>query len=243
VATALVAQAALLRDRGRTSAAETMEREALAILRSNFAPNSQQVLSAMNNLGLSLAEKGDLAGAESTFREVLAGWRSRGEERPGVGVALENLGDVLVDQRKYDEAETVIREGLAVMQRLLAKEDWRVALRLAQLADLLSETGRSRDGEPLAREAVRIMRANFPPGHPVTAAAESVLGGCLAGQGRYAEAEPLLARSAHALGGMKDRAARRARQRLARMHELQGRTRHAASPPSPRGAPPVAEGP
>jgi serine/threonine protein kinase/tetratricopeptide (TPR) repeat protein len=230
VATSLSALAGLLRDRGDVEAGEAMEREALAIMRKNFAPNSPQVLSVQNNIGLTLAQKGDLAGAESTFRQVLGGWRSRGEQRPGIGVALENLGDVLFDERKFAEAESVMREGLELMQRLLGKEDWRVAIHLTQLADLLLETERSRDGEASAREAVRILRAHFAGDHPLTAAAQSVLGAALAGQGRYAEAEPLLVQSEKFLGTWHDRAARRAQERLARLYTAWGKPGETLSP-------------
>ena len=52
--------------------------------------------------------------------------------------------------------------------------------------------GRFEDGERDARESLEIRRKYLAEGKPQTASARSVLGGCLLGQGRFAEAEPLL---------------------------------------------------
>lgn len=59
---------------------------------------------------------------------------------------------------------------------------------------MLAAAGKGREAEPLAREALAFFRASAAGGWR-SADAESVLGGCLAFQGRFREAEPLLLES------------------------------------------------
>ena len=62
---------------------------------------------------------------------------------------------------------------------------------MRNLASVLLDQGRAAHAEPLAREALAIFSQETPSSWRVADAA-SVLGGCLAAQGRFAEAEPML---------------------------------------------------
>ena len=70
-----------------------------------------------------------------------------------------------------------------------------VGYTLYKLPDLLNAQGRHARAEALAREALSILREKLPPRHWRTAFTEGILGAALAGQGRFAEAEPLLVAS------------------------------------------------
>ena len=66
---------------------------------------------------------------------------------------------------------------------------------LIGLGKVLTATGKPNEAEPFLREALDGYRKKMPAGHWSSAEAESVLGACLAAQGRFLDAEPLLLQS------------------------------------------------
>ncbi|TDJ70601.1 MAG: tetratricopeptide repeat protein [Planctomycetota bacterium] len=93
--------------------------------------------------------------------------------------------------------EAIFRESLAMQagHSFQPANEWHFST-LWWLAYICEQDGRIQEGERLALEAVSVARA-FDGGDGWTSAdAASLLGACLIGQGRYAEAEPLLVSSA-----------------------------------------------
>jgi len=122
----------------------------------------------------------------------------------------------LRDRGNATAAEPLLREALAVANAIPeVRRSPQRAIYLRNYAALLLDTGRPAAAEPLIREALSIFQE---VGSDLRIAdAESVLGGCLAAQGRIAEGEPLLRGSWEALKEMGDEGARyreQARQRL-----------------------------
>ena len=72
-----------------------------------------QTLVSMNNLGLLLEQRGNLAGAEALWREALQGRREvLGESHPNTVASREGLAAFLEEQGRPDEAQAV-RDGTA----------------------------------------------------------------------------------------------------------------------------------
>jgi hypothetical protein len=106
-----------------------------------------------------------------------------------------------------------------------------MATTLVVLADVLTKTGKSSEAEELAREGLTIRVTALGRSHWLTAEAQSVLGGCLAGQGRYGEAGPMLVDSLPAIRtdcGEEHERTVSAIQRIIDFYELQGNTESAA---------------
>jgi eukaryotic-like serine/threonine-protein kinase len=118
-----------------------------------------------------LAETYTLAGehakAETLFRELLA------EARKGPDTARRNaaswqarLGLNLLQQKKLDEAETLVRDALAVRQEK-EPDDWRTFNTLSILGGILLERKKYAEAEPLLRqghEGMRQRRDKMPKG-------------------------------------------------------------------------------
>src|SRR5262249_52899030 len=67
-----------------------------------------------------------------------------------------------------------------------------LARTLGDLGYWLTIDSRAEEAEPLLRECVAIREKVLPTDHWQVLSARSLLGGCLAAQGKFAEAEPLL---------------------------------------------------
>jgi hypothetical protein len=69
--------------------------------------------------------------------------------------ALVEFGRCLVDAGQTVEAEAILREGLAVCERHLAAEDWRVAETRGLLGACLTKRQQFAEAEPLLLESYR----------------------------------------------------------------------------------------
>jgi hypothetical protein len=104
----------------------------------------------------------------------------------------------------------------------------------ADLALAYVSQGKFADSEPLAREAVEMDRKKVPDDWQ-RFRAESLLGASLAGQKKYAEAEPLLLEGYQGMAARKDRMAMldryhmdRARGWIVELYEVWGKPEKAA---------------
>jgi tetratricopeptide (TPR) repeat protein len=217
---------------GRLDEAEARYRETLALRRKVLGDDHPEVATTLSNLGSLLEEQGDAAGAEAVYRDVLARRRKIYDPRhPVLAMSLSNLGFALQAQGRHREAEPLYREALSIADERLGPMHRNRAVYLGNLASALLEQKRAAEAEPLAREALEIFRTTSP-GVWRVADAESVLGGCLARLGRFAEAEPMLLGSYAVLArepeGSGARAAPAALERIVVLYKAWGRPDKAA---------------
>ena len=86
----------------------------------------------------------------------------------------------------------LLEEVLRIQRRELPANHPDTAETSGQLVGVLTRLGRPEEAEARQREAVDLLRDTYPEGNFHVALAESMLGGNLTAQGRYAEAEELL---------------------------------------------------
>jgi tetratricopeptide (TPR) repeat protein len=107
-----------------------------------------------------------------------------GDEHPDVARDLNNLAALLRAQGKYDEAEPLYRQSLAIKRKVcaihfaassrdhsckvLGEEHPSVATSLNNLAGLLKNTGRSKEAYLYGRQALAIETRALGPNHPTT---------------------------------------------------------------------------
>ena len=105
--------------------------------------------------------------------------------------ALNNLGYVLLHQDNLAEAETILRETVAMKGRLPANEPAERSLSLNNLAKVFQLEGKLTEAETTYREALARQRKRHGDDHLEVADALNNLGYVLAQQHKLAEARPL----------------------------------------------------
>ncbi len=119
-----------------------------------YGADQPQVASSADLLASLHRDKGDFDKAEPLFRKVLS-IRRKSHDRPLLANALANLGECLYQQEKDKEAETLMREGLA----LDASRQSEVGASLRNyLALLLERRGEFTEARTLLSEALEIER-------------------------------------------------------------------------------------
>jgi tetratricopeptide (TPR) repeat protein len=137
----------------------------------------------------------------------------------------------LVEKGEAAQAVDAVREALKIQRQHASDDDVVVSTRVV-LGWALTENGQAREAEPHLRDGLQSRRDRLPAGSQLTANIESLLGGCLAAQGRYDEAEPLLLHAHADLRAARDTPPsrlRRARERLVRLYEAWGKSDKAAA--------------
>ena len=107
---------------------------------------------------------------------------------------------------KYAQAEIYAAQALAGQRHALGSEDPQTMSSAADLALADLSQGKFDKAEPLSREALEFNRKAQPDDWQ-RFRAESLLGASLAGEKKYAEAEPLLLEGYEGMAARKDRIA------------------------------------
>jgi tetratricopeptide (TPR) repeat protein len=120
-----------------------------------------------NNLGLTLLQLGDYAGAAPLLRQAIGAIEvAKGKNDPDVAFALNNIGALFVMTRDLDSAETAFRGGLTIREASLGPRDVRTANSLNNVASVLLLKGDDAGAEPLLARAQAIFEQAPPVGPP-----------------------------------------------------------------------------
>ncbi len=105
--------------------------------------------------------------------------------------SLNYLAELYYYQGRYEEAEPLYKEAVALDREILPANHPDLATDLNSLALLYKSQGRYEEAEPLYKEVVAIAREALPAMHPDLAVHLNNLAAWYYSQGRYEEAEPL----------------------------------------------------
>jgi len=151
---------------GRTEDAIRLHEENLDLMRSRLRPDHPLTLLSAKNLAVAYEAASRLADAERLYYDVIA--RRRKLEKPdGTVLAgdLAQLGDVLLKQAKWWDAEPLLRECLAIREKVLP-DVWSRFNTMSHLGGALLGQGRYEEAEPLViggYEGMRARDAKIPP--------------------------------------------------------------------------------
>ena len=184
--------AMLLQATNRPGEAEDAFRRVLEGRRRKLGPDN--LLTVVTELAVADAawNRGAMDGVEDAYRHVLRARRERlGDGHPLTLGPANNLAGLLMDRGRAAEAEAIMSW---VVPAIRQKPELRTVLaRTVMLrAVTLVDSGRPAEAEPLIREALAMRLADVPPDPMLIASSENLLGHCLAGLNRFAEAEALL---------------------------------------------------
>ncbi len=199
--------ASIYHSEGKYAQAEALGVQTLEIMRRVLGPEHPDTLWRMNNLAVVLATEGKYGQAEALFRQTLeARRRVLGSDHPGTLSTLSDIASMYQRQGKYALAETYAAQTMAGRSHSSGKEDPDTLAAEADLALAYQSQGKFAESGPLAREVMDIERKKQPDDWQ-RFRAESLLGASLAGQKKYAEAEPLLLEGYRGMSEQKGRIA------------------------------------
>ena len=187
--------------------ASTQKHSSLRVARCNqrtrfSAPPNYRTLYLTNNLGIALEGTGQLDLAESTLRTTLELRRKiHGDLNSSTQRTMACLARLLL-RREKPEGTQLFRE-LIGLRRGRKSLDPTLDRDLERVPDVLAEHADPTIAEPILREMLGALERTFWPGDWCTAHVQSLLGGCLARQGRKSEATPLLKESLRAMEAAK----------------------------------------
>ncbi len=178
--------------------ARRLASEALAIRVAVEGEASPSVTDNRNSLANIAYETGDLKGAEAIFRANLASDEHvLGPNHPDLGITLNNLARMLIDQRRYAEALPMMERAIAVVERQRGTKVDDLVFFYGNLAIARANTGRRAEAAGLFDHAARLGRETDHPllGPVLTDAAESACaaGDTARGLALLAEAAPRIA--------------------------------------------------
>jgi serine/threonine protein kinase len=179
----------------RLGAIDRAQQELLAALelrRRVFGTEHPKVAEILVDYAWALQEKREFDEAVARTRAALDIYRRQRGPKGAMIRALWSLQQFLISQNRYDEAEDVAREGLALARAHPREECPEVASILHCYAQAKLKQGRHAEAEALAREAVVLHRRLHGPDHPETGWGLAALGRALRGLDRQAEAEVTL---------------------------------------------------
>ena len=183
-----------LEDQGRYDEAEPLFREALETCRLTLGDRHEDTLASINNVGLLLHAKGDLASAEPLLREALdVGRETLGHRHSSTLAYINNVGMLLQDKGDLAAAEPLMCEALEVRRATLGGWHPKTLASMSSLGMLLHLKGDLTAAELQYRETLEGRRTALGNQHPDTLASVNSLGTLLHAKGDLGAALPLFA--------------------------------------------------
>ncbi len=220
---------------GRTAEAIALHEATLKLREAKLGPDHPDTLVSRNNLASAYADAGRAAEALALHESTLKLLETKlGADHPDTLASRSNLAAAYESLHRYAEAEALRRVLLARRRKTDKPDSPLLAGDLTMLGWNLLMQAKWPEAEPILRECLAI-RAGSSPDAWNTFNTRSQLGGSLLGQGRSAEAEPLIvsgyegmkAREAQIPAGGKPRLAE-AGERVVALYEARGRPEEAA---------------
>lgn len=225
----------LLQTPPRDAESVPLYRRALEIYEKWAGPDSPAACNQLQGLAVAYGLQGNVVEAEKLYRRALTGWeRTLGPDHPHVGWALYPLADLYLDQGRLQEAEPLVLRFIAITEQTLTHDHPFAVVAPRLLARVRCAQGRLAEAETLGLQALALAEKVQGPGHYNVAYSLVALSEICQKQGRYDEAEQSLKRALapgeyYDLAGPDHPESLKAVDRLAKLHELMGRTAEARS--------------
>ncbi|MGL4423971.1 MAG: tetratricopeptide repeat protein, partial [Gemmataceae bacterium] len=149
-------------------------------------------LTTMNNLARFFQDAGKLDKAVSLFEETLKLRKTKlGPDHPDTLTSMGDLGNAYSEAKQSEKAAPLLKDFTAGMRQQFPKDDPRLVRLLAGVSLSLIKCDQCIVAEEMLRECLTILEKKQPEVW-TTFYTNSLLGGALLGQKKYADAEPLL---------------------------------------------------
>ena len=168
VATVLYTLAGIYAETGRADEALALYERALGIRREKLGPRHPLVAETLNNVGFLHLAADRADAAERALDEALEIWRGSGGDAPFPAVTLANRAKLRQRQRRFDEAEQLYREALAVEERVFGAEHPEPATTRVSLGELYRLAGDAAGARRAWEEAAAVLERTLGPEDPLT---------------------------------------------------------------------------
>ncbi len=176
---------------GKYADAAEAQREAASIYQEAWGEDSLGAAKSLNQLAITLANKGDLQEALEVQFQALDIFRSHPDSKPlDLALGLNNLGHVQNLLDTQSAALESFEEAVSILADTTARGHHASAL--ANLAAIYQVTGQIAKSEPLHEQALAIKKEWFGPGHIEVAFSENNLSWVYRILGDYEKAEVLI---------------------------------------------------
>lgn len=180
---------------GYPDRAVTTLRDAAVANQEVFGPGAEETVQALRSLGFVLSESGSAAEGEDVLREALEGQITlTGARSLEVASIQELLARGLLDRRRIDEAEPLLRAAYETRRDLLGDSAAAVAQTLNALAAAASFAGDDEGALGWMEEAVAVFERAGPDQRPNLGITLGNLGGLYRRLGRLDDAQASLTR-------------------------------------------------
>ncbi|TAH37865.1 MAG: serine/threonine protein kinase [Planctomycetota bacterium] len=173
---------------GRATEGEQLAREAVELLRGAVSDSHIYLVEAELILSDSLRNTGKAEEAEEHFRNGHAMVRQRYPGHRYEGTCLCKLGVIALQQGAAAQAEELLRQGIALLERRVDARDAELIAARFQLASAVYEQRRYDEAEELLLRSRDEVLASFGPTHPFLADPLFILGSLRQSQQRFEEA-------------------------------------------------------
>jgi tetratricopeptide (TPR) repeat protein len=194
------------RDAGQLDKALPLYEETLKLRKAKLGPDHPHTLTSMGNLALGYQAAGQLDKALPLLEEAAQGLEKRRFQHEHAHLIIPDTIKAYEQARQFEQAARWRQKWLAHVKATAGADSPAYAGELATLGSGLLEHQQWTDAEKLLRECLAIREKNPGSGDPgsgwLVFDTQSMLGGALLGQKKYAEAEPLLVKGYE---GMKER--------------------------------------
>lgn len=177
--------------KGDKQLAEPLYREVLDYAIKNLGENDPIVGDVSNELANLIRDR-DYETAITLYRQSERIVRPVSDERADLATTLSNLGMVLTDAGRFDEAEAALRESLAIRREIFGNDSPTLSVAMARLSRVHLYRGDYGQAEFEARRAIEIQERTLPKGHRNFAFSYVVIGLALTRNGKLADAEKFL---------------------------------------------------
>jgi tetratricopeptide (TPR) repeat protein len=179
---------------GEYGLAEVKFREALQLYESRQSLRQADVADTLNSLGVMIQKQGAdrRTEAEQMYRrsfKILSKIYDQNDRQ--LDEPRRNWALVLRRLQRFQESETLYREAWNIEQHRHGESSEQAAIASLDLIQVLLQERKYKEAEPIALAASETLKKAIPQSWQYFDAC-SLQGGCFLGEGRFAEAEPLL---------------------------------------------------
>lgn len=186
-------QSALYQTAGNYGRAEDCSRESVSIRTELLGATAPETLKSKTNLGAISWYLGNYESAITVLSEIVAA-RKKEDDPDKLGQALNNLGGVLKDAGRLDEAGKALLEGLALRQKA-TPDSLQTASSLQYVGEWQVLSGNHSGALRSLTETLKIRQMLLGERHAKIAETLTHLGAAMVGMGRLSEAQRVLSSS------------------------------------------------